>query len=265
MITRILDTDLDSEKRYVQNLVYIIYMYILYMIFRTCTLLQSTTGPMDPGLGKNRKTHLTNMLNDLQLSNENKKQTKNNGFLIKIVLWRNFPWFRVSPTSKWRNFTWISLEFRVSPTKWRESLLRFYPTSSRVIFVWLVRLLDVLLPTRTRLNPSAIPSTGAPWITRSQMYPKYLLLKPITYLFICFLCNCLLVFQELDDTWWKHRVFVWRSMCFFFTMSTCQPLNVQMASSSIICEFISSNDMATTMQLNDIANLPMFLPAFNLG
>ena len=62
--------------------------------------------------------------------------------------------------------------------------------------MWLVRLLDVLLPTRTRLNPSAIPSTGAPWITRSQMYPKYLLLKPITYLFIGFLCNCLLVFKN---------------------------------------------------------------------
>ena len=84
MITRILDTDLDSEKRYVQNLVYIIYMYILYMIFRTCTLLQSTTGPMDPGLGKNRKTHLTNMLNDLQLSNENKKQKKTTDSLLKL-------------------------------------------------------------------------------------------------------------------------------------------------------------------------------------
>ena len=102
--------------------------------------------------------------------------------------------------------------------------------------MWLVRLLDVLLPTRTRLNPSAIPSTGAPWITRSQMYPKYLLLKPITYLFICFLCNCLLVFQELDDTWWKHRVFVWRSMCFFHNVNPwmCRwPLLQSSASSSL--------------------------------
>lgn len=74
------------KKICTKSSIYYIYVYIIYMIFRTCTLLQSTTGPMDPGLGKNRKTHLTNMLNDLQLSNENKKQKKNNGFLIKIVL-----------------------------------------------------------------------------------------------------------------------------------------------------------------------------------
>ena len=91
MITRILDTDLDSEKRYVQNLVYIIYMYILYMIFRTCTLLQSTTGPMDPGLGKNRKTHLTNMLNDLQLSNENKKTNKKQRIPYQNCTLKEFP------------------------------------------------------------------------------------------------------------------------------------------------------------------------------
>ena len=46
-----------------------------------------------------------------------------------------------------------------------------------------------------------------------------------------------------------------------FVFLQCQHLNVQMASSSSICEFISPNDMATTMQLNDISNLQVFLLA----